>query len=166
LTERDGYRFSALLWLANIEDRTHDYQQAIKDYRQVLQMNGDNIIAWNNLAYLLATQTDQLDEALALARKAGELAPGNPNVEGTLGWVLFRKGFYENAVRMLENASHKDGSNATPGSTLRKYHLGMAYLKVGDRQRALKSLAMALDANRNLPEAEAARRLLLQGGAR
>ncbi len=166
LLDRQGYRLSARLWLANVEDRMHDCGAAIRDYRQVLATDGENLVALNNLAYVLAAGTDRLEEALTLAQKASGMAPGNPDVEGTLGWVLYRKGLYANAAQILEEASRKDGSAATEAAIIRRYHLGMAYLRAGERQRGSKLIATALAENPDLPEAEEARRALEDTGAR
>ncbi len=164
LAKRGGYQISAQLWLANIDDRMRNYPAAIDGYRKVLAMSPQNIIALNNLAYLLVTQSGQVDEALNAAQRALELAPGNADIEGTLGWVLYRKGAYESSLRYLKDASQRDGSATSEGAIVRKYHLGMAYLKDGNRNLGVKSLASALQMNSSLPEAELARRLLHNSG--
>jgi tetratricopeptide (TPR) repeat protein len=165
LLDRGGYRFSAQLWLANIEDRARNYPAAMEGYRRVLAMNPRNLVALNNLAYLLATQTNQLDEALQDAQQARELAPTNTDVEGTLGWVLFRKGIYDSAAGYLKEASRKDGSDTGESAIVRRYHLGMVYMKTGDLNLGTSTLTSALQMNPRLPEAEAALELLRSRGA-
>jgi tetratricopeptide (TPR) repeat protein len=163
LAEQPGYQLSAQVWLASIADRAQNHAEAAEGYRRVLAMNPQNLIALNNLAYLLATHTDQLDEALQNAQRARELAPANADVEGTLGWVLYRKGMYDSALRYLKEASRNDGVTTSESAAIRKYHLGMAYLKTGDRELGLRTLASALQINSKLPEAETARLLLRTG---
>ena len=52
------------------------------------------------------------------------------SIQDTLGWAYYHNGMYDAAIRHLENAVAKESTG------LRKYHLGMAYLKQGDRERA------------------------------
>ena len=91
---------------------------------------------------------DNPDEALKYAQQAVELAPDNPAVQDTLGWVYCRKGIYVSAIRYLKTAVEKD---STP---LRKYHLGMAYLKAGDRDLGQRMLTAALEADPKLATTE------------
>ena len=65
-------------------------------------MDATNVIALNNLAYLLAR--DNPDEAVKLAQQAVELAPENADVQDTLGWVYYRKGLYSAALPYLQAA--------------------------------------------------------------
>jgi tetratricopeptide (TPR) repeat protein len=88
---------------------------------------------------------------LKYAQKAKELAPDNPAVDDTLGWVYYQKGMYVLSVVRLEAATAKEGT------AVRKYHLAMAYLKAGKADRGRETLDAALKMNPNLPEAQAAR---------
>jgi tetratricopeptide (TPR) repeat protein len=160
MVEREAYELDAQLWLANLEERARNYPAAIDGYRRVLGMNSKNVVALNNLAYLLTNQGGELDEALRYAEEAQALAPDNPDVEGTLGWVLYRKHLYENAVPSLKHAAQKDGADNNEAAVVRKYHLGLAYLKTGERNPGVKLLASALATNARLPEAEMARQAL------
>jgi tetratricopeptide (TPR) repeat protein len=107
-------------------------------------MDGANRIALNNLAYLLAKEDP--DAALSYAKKAAELAPDDPAVLDTVGWVYYRKGFYRQALSNLQNAVVKGD---TP---LRRYH--MAYFKLGNSEEGQRALDAALLADPNLPKKE------------
>jgi len=110
-------------------------------------------VALNNLAYLLATQTEQFDEALKYAQQVKELAPNDKGVDDTIGWIMYRKGLYRAAVQYLEKAA-QDQSDPVVA-----YHLGLAYLKVGDK-RGEPTLRAALKKAPDLPEARMAERVL------
>ena len=71
-------------------------------------------------------------------------APDNPTIQDTLGWVYYRKGLYSMAVRYLKTATEKQ---PTP---LRQFHLGMSYLKAGDRGTGEKLVSAALQKEPNL----------------
>jgi tetratricopeptide (TPR) repeat protein len=134
----------ARMLMAAIEQREHNYLEAVEEYRKVLSVEGENAGALNNLAYLLNEYAGQADEALKLAEKAAQLAPENPAVLDTLGWIYYAKGLYPAAVRNLERAVSKQ---PTPE---RKGHLGLAYFKSGDRDRGRKLVYEAMSQDPNL----------------
>jgi tetratricopeptide (TPR) repeat protein len=140
----------AHLLLGQLEMNQGKRAPAIDQFRRAVELSDGNALALNALAYLLA-ENKQADEALKYAQKAKELAPNNPAVDDTLGWTYFQKGMYSLAVTNLEDATAKDGT------AVRKYHLAMAYLKAGDRQRGRLMFDAALKMDPNLPEAQMAR---------
>jgi tetratricopeptide (TPR) repeat protein len=145
---------TALLWLGIVEQAVGDRPAAIGYYRKVLASDPDESQACNNVAYLLAEQGSNLDEALKYAQRAVELAPLTPAYSDTLGWILYRKGLYTSAVKYLEQAS------AHPQDVVWKYHLAMAYAKAGDRPHSQAALEAALRANPDVPEAKLAREVV------
>ena len=138
---------------ASLDMAALHYPQAIEQYRSVLNIDHNNIVALNNLAYLLASQS-KADEALAYAQEAKEIAPDEAAVADTLGWVLYRKGLYSSAVSYLETAARKSTDPAI------RYHLGMAYIKSGNQARGKEVLQTALKTAPDLPEAVEGRRLV------
>lgn len=145
---------TARLWLGNVQEMMSDHRNAIAQFRDVVQANPNDGQALNNLAYLLAEQGSQLDEALKYAQRAVELAPDKPDYADTLGWILYRKGLYSSAIRYFEQAS------AHPGSVVWKYHLAMAYAKGGDLRRGRNTLQAALKINAKVPEAKVAEQVV------
>lgn len=135
---------------AGLEVAAKRVPDAIDQYRKILAIDSTSVYALNNLAYLLANQ-NQSDEALAYAQKAKELAPGLPEVEDTLGWVLYRKAIFSEAVTHLETAVQKSSDPAV------QYHLGLAYIKSGKREKGEQVLRNALRIAPNLAEAQEAR---------
>jgi tetratricopeptide (TPR) repeat protein len=148
---------TARLWLGNIEVLKGDHKAALEQFRKVVEADPGNAQALNNLAYALL-EHGRPDEALKYAEKAVELAPQRPAPADTLGWVLYRRGVYGAAVKHLERAAlHRDAN------VVSKYHLAMAYVKAGDRERGRATLAAALKSNPNLPEARMALEVFGQG---
>ena len=143
------------LYAAALEATAQQYNQAIDQYRQVLAIDPNNIVALNNLAYLLATNANQPDEAMGFAEQAKELNPNSAEVEDTIGWVLYRKGLFSMALQHLESASQKSSDPAI------RYHLGMAYLKAGKRSQGERVIEAALRTAPNLPEAQMARQAMM-----
>lgn len=142
------------LLLARYEITTGKNQDAIEQFRKLVALDSKDVAALNGLAYLLAGN-NHADEALGYAQKAKELAPDNPAVDDTLGWVYYQQGLYQVAVDQFVAATGE--SAAGSGMAVRKYHLAMAYLKAGDRDRGRQTLDAALKIDPKLPEAQAAR---------
>ena len=136
----------ALLALAMLEEGGGNRNAAIEAYRTLLGNSPDDFVALNNLAVRLAEDRSTVDEALRMAERAKEVAPDNPAVDDTIGWIYYQKGLYPTAVRHL-TAAAKDGDART------YYHLAMAHFKAGNRKPALGALEKATALDPNLPEA-------------
>lgn len=158
----NGENLEARHWLGSLELTAGNYEAARDQFQKILDVDPQDVTAINNLAYILGNYTDSTDEALGLAQKAREAAPDNLDAEGTLGWVLYRKGMYHEALTQLEDAAAKDGSSTSPKAAIRKYHLAMTYLKLGDRDKGGKALAAAVKINPKLPEARMAYAVMSQ----
>ncbi|MDP1693458.1 MAG: tetratricopeptide repeat protein [Burkholderiaceae bacterium] len=72
--------------------------------RQVIEIKPDHHHAYNALGYSLADRSQRLPEAQALIKKALDLAPGDPFITDSLGWVEFRLGNRDEALRLLRQA--------------------------------------------------------------
>ena len=72
--------------------------------RRVIELKPDQQNAYNALGYSLAERNVRLPEALALIKKALALSPGEPAITDSLGWVEYRMGNRDEAVRLLREA--------------------------------------------------------------
>ena len=72
--------------------------------RRVMALKPDHQHAYNALGYSLAERNVRLPEARTLIQKALELSPGEPSITDSLGWVEYRLGNREEAVRLLRDA--------------------------------------------------------------
>ena len=72
--------------------------------RQVIAAAPDNQHAYNALGYSLAERNVRLSEAYALIDKALKMAPGDPFIMDSMGWVQFRMGHLDEAEQMLRRA--------------------------------------------------------------
>ncbi|MTW03723.1 tetratricopeptide repeat protein [Duganella ginsengisoli] len=72
--------------------------------RKVMEMSPDNHHAYNALGYSLAERNQRLDEAYALIDKAMQMAPGDPFIMDSLGWVNYRMGKLKEAETLLRRA--------------------------------------------------------------
>jgi len=72
--------------------------------RRVIELKPNHHHAYNALGYSLAERKLRLPEARQLIQKALELSPGEPFITDSLGWVEYRMGNREEAIRILRTA--------------------------------------------------------------
>ncbi|MEO7336067.1 MAG: tetratricopeptide repeat protein [Caldimonas sp.] len=72
--------------------------------RKVIELKPDHHHAYNALGYSLAERKVRLPEARTLIRKALDLSPGEPFITDSLGWVEYRLGNRDEAIRLLRGA--------------------------------------------------------------
>lgn len=77
------------------------------DLNAVLKEQPDNVDALNALGYCLADQTDRYQEALGYIQKALALKPESPAILDSMGWVQFRLGKIEDALKYVRQAAAK-----------------------------------------------------------
>ncbi len=97
----------ALMQLGVIHERLKHFAEARETYEKLLTAAPNFPPALNNLAVLYSEHLGQLDSAYELARKAKEATPNSPQITDTLGWILFKRGDYGNALQMLQEAAGK-----------------------------------------------------------
>ena len=98
--------------------------------RQVIARKPDFQHAYNALGYSLADRGVRLDEAKQLIVKALELAPNDPFIKDSLGWVEFRMGNKADARQILE-AAYKTRADVEIAA-----HLGEVLWSMGDTEGA------------------------------
>lgn len=72
--------------------------------RKVIKMRPNDAHAYNALGYTLADRKERLTEARTLIETAHKLAPGDPFILDSLGWVLHRVGENQQALGYLQRA--------------------------------------------------------------
>jgi tetratricopeptide (TPR) repeat protein len=144
--------FDALVKGALLSAASGDSAAAVAAWRDLLAGGPDRALAYNNLAWALATQSPpDLAEALNAAHAALKLAPQEPAVLDTAGWVHFLAGEPEEASRLLEQAAR-----AVPYRALYQYHLGVAYARRRLTAKAREALAKAIELDPDAPFLERA----------
>ncbi len=130
--------------------------EAIAEYDRVLSGTPVNVVALNNAAWLL--REEDPPRALALARRAAELAPDHPAVLDTLGWLLVESGNPQEGLMQIQAAAER-----APAAGDIQYHLAYALSKVSRNNEARSVLAALLASERPFslrPEAEVLSRAL------
>ncbi|MDD1713576.1 MAG: tetratricopeptide repeat protein, partial [Methanoregulaceae archaeon] len=95
--------------------------------------------------------------ALGFAEQALKLKPDNPAIMDTAGWILVQQGQAERGAKLLQQALSK-----MPNAAEIRYHLAVAYTKLGDDARAEKELQSVLATNAAFHQRQKAKTLLAQ----
>ena len=89
---------------AMMAERTGSLPVAERHLRRLIEIKPDYAHAYNALGYSLAERNERLDEAQQLIDKALQLAPEDPFILDSKGWVLFRRGDASGALEALKRA--------------------------------------------------------------
>jgi tetratricopeptide (TPR) repeat protein len=125
--------------LAELQDNRGRHTEAITLYRRILQADGRNVVALNNLAYLIALTEGRPGEALELISAALELAGPHPEMLDTRAMVYLKGDQADLAVQDLQQAI------ALAPSALKYAHLAMAHQASRNRLAAAEALLKAKD---------------------
>jgi tetratricopeptide (TPR) repeat protein len=152
----------ALTLLALVYEQMNDYPKACDVYEKLLAIKPDSVVALNNLAYLNAEHLNNLDKAYELARKARQLTPDDPSIADTFGWVLYKRGDYQQALPILQESAQKAADKPEI-----QFHLGMTAYVMGQTDLAKTAFKKALSAKQDFPHKNdsQSRLALLEGGA-
>lgn len=113
-----------------IHERMGQVELAEQDLRGLLESDPDNVHALNGLGYMLLTNTTRLEEASKLIRRAHELQPDDAAITDSLGWVEFKLGRTEEALKWLQQAYDKYPDPEVAA------HLGEVLWTLGEKERA------------------------------
>jgi tetratricopeptide (TPR) repeat protein len=103
-----------------------------QDLRRILSMDPDNAQSLNALGYTLTDRTNRHQEALGYIERAYQLSPDDPAILDSMGWVHYRLGRLEEAIKFLQQAAEaaNDGEIAA--------HLGEVLWVSGRKEEAMK----------------------------
>ena len=122
-------------------------------FNRVLLFEPDNVVALNNLAWLLRNEYPA--KALQYIEKAVELEPENASVYDTLGVVLLLQGNVTRALRVLQRAFR-----AYPDQPSIQYHYALALHRNSQSEQAIEVLQKLLTSNAKFSERSQAGQLL------
>ena len=148
--------------LGDIYIATNRLDEARQQYEAVLDLQPNNVIAENNIAWAL-TGLHRSNEALAHAQHASTIAPKSADVLDTLGDIQRQIGKTSDAVRTLQQAA-----TLQPANPAIQFHLAEALASNSQKEQArkiLKTLVMAPAQATNASfDRNAAQKLLTQLG--
>jgi tetratricopeptide (TPR) repeat protein len=133
-----------------------DWSNAKSMYQQALNIQPDNPLASNNLAYVMLQQGGNVDVALSMAQNARRGMPDSASAADTLGWAYYHKGVYQSAIDLFQESLRLNEKHGGADDPTVHYHLGMAYEKSNQLKQAREQLERALKISPNNNEARKA----------
>ena len=115
---------------AMVEEKLEHWDAMEGLLRRVIALKPEHPHAHNALGYSLADRGVRLPEARDLVTKALQLSPGDPFITDSLGWIEFRMGNRDEALRLLRQA-HAARPDTEIGA-----HLGEVLWAMGQRDEA------------------------------
>lgn len=118
-----------IFYLADFALAQRKWESAEQRYQDILSRSPTNLVALNNLAWLLAKQKKA--GAVEMAEKALALRPGEPSLVDTLAFALSAAGKHDRAIEAAQRAVAAAPANAN-------YRLGLARVLIaaGDKPKA------------------------------
>jgi Flp pilus assembly protein TadD len=116
--------------MAMLCEKLGRFEQMESLLRGLMKAKPSDPHAFNALGYSLADRKVRLDEARELILKAVQLAPRDPFIQDSLGWLEYRVGNTQEALRILEAAF-----NQRPDAEIAA-HLGEVLWTLGQRDKA------------------------------
>jgi len=127
-----GHANWTLLYARGIAlERAKQWDRAEADFLRALELRPDQPLVLNYLGYSWIEQGRHLKHARKMIEKAVSLRPRDGYIVDSLGWVLYRLGDFEGAVRQLERAVE-----LRPQDPVINDHLGDSYWRVGRKLEA------------------------------
>jgi tetratricopeptide (TPR) repeat protein len=117
--------------LAMVAEKMGNLEDMERLLKKVIAAKPDYQHAYNALGFSLAERNMRLPEARQLVVKALELAPNDPFITDSLGWVEFRSGNLTEALKILQGAY-----KARPDAEIAA-HLGEVLWVMGKRDQAV-----------------------------
>jgi putative PEP-CTERM system TPR-repeat lipoprotein len=135
--------------------KTGRYANAIEQYNRLRQDEPANVEVLNNLAMAYWLAKDP--RAVAAAERAYKIAPNNPDVADTLGWLLIQQGDGARGMDVLQRVVSE-----YPDKPTLVYHLAYGWNKMGETVKARNELERLLSGEASFPERGDAESLLRQ----
>jgi tetratricopeptide (TPR) repeat protein len=95
-----------------------NWKKSDEAFEKALSFSPDDPFIMNNYSYFLAVRGRKLDRAAELSLRSNQIMPGSASFQDTYGWVLFRKGKYDEALEWIGKAL---ASGAEDGVVLEHY---------------------------------------------
>jgi putative PEP-CTERM system TPR-repeat lipoprotein len=129
------------------------YREAASEYERVLTRNPNDPDVLNNYAWVL----DQIDDprAKSVAERANAARPNSAAALDTIGVILIKRGDFEQGIDALQRAL-----TLAPEAGEVRYHLAQAWLKAGNRAKAVRELEVLIAHYPQFSERDEAEKLL------
>ena len=120
------------------------YGKSDQSYEEALALSSDNDVILNNYSYYLALRRENLEKAERMSNQLIKNNPDNPTYLDTHAWVLYVRGKYKEAKKVMERAILSGQANAVHFE-----HYGDILFKLGDVNGAVEQWEKAKEPDAN-----------------
>ena len=141
----DDMLLQVLSLRADVYYRMKEYDKAFQTFDEALGKNKDDLTLLNNYAYYLAERELKLKEAEEMAKKVIEKEGFNSTFLDTYAWVLYKRGKYKDAERVMKTIMSNSNNNDAEFFE----HYGYILKKRRNCTEAVKNWEKALELDSN-----------------
>lgn len=161
----DPYRTSLYSQLGVLEVEIGNWQGALAAFDQAFQLDPEDPLLANNLAYVLIDTGIDPHRGVALAEQAVERQPLEASFLDTLGWGYVQIGRLQEGAEILRQARELAATRAPSTRAEIAYHLAAGLARLGQTDEALRLLEEVLELDPNRSEARTLHEELTRHGA-
>lgn len=139
---------AAMMQLAVLLQTTNRSAEAVPLYKKVIESQPQNLVAVNNLAWILCEEQGRPQDALELAQR-GMAASSDEYVDliDTCGMAYYRLGRYKEAAEDFKKCLRLYPA-WEPDTVFSYFHLGRCLAGLGEKTQAIQQLNRALELNK------------------
>ncbi|MEI6603904.1 MAG: tetratricopeptide repeat protein [Verrucomicrobiota bacterium] len=141
----------AMMHLGSLLMQLGRLDEARANFSKMIELYPNIAAAYNNLADIDSRTPGNLPKALEYALKARSLAPDDPSISDTYGWIQWLRGDYRQALPLIQEAAKR-----LPEAASVQYHLAMAHYMMHQTTEAMAALEKSLAIPGEFPEKDQA----------
>jgi tetratricopeptide (TPR) repeat protein len=142
--QRNSKSVQALSTLALLVQSAGRTAEAAALNRRVLELDPNDVIALNNLAWVLCEENGKYQESLELAERGLKVTPDYADLLDTRGVALYRLGQFEKAAEDFAKCVELYTDDAR-SKVSAHFHLARAYVRMGRTAQAQQCLKQTMD---------------------
>ncbi len=144
ILERAPKNLPAMNTLATLLQITERAEESARLYQEILQLQPDNVIVMNNLAWIMCEEQGKCKEALKIAQQGLQLAPNYIDLIDTRGVIYYRLAEFDKAIESF-NTAIKLYTKENPAAVASRFHLGRSLAAQDKKDKAVIELQQALE---------------------
>jgi cellulose synthase operon protein C len=157
ILNKDSDCVEAMRVLATLLQITERFEESATAYQKILALQPDNVVAINNLAWIMCEEQGKFQQALDLTERGLKIAPNYIDLIDTRGVVHYRLGDFNKAIQDFTTCI-KLYPKESPSGIASRFHLARALVAVrrmqmlsskpptlGEKDRAIEYLNQVLN---------------------
>jgi tetratricopeptide (TPR) repeat protein len=144
ILKNDSDYTEAMNVLAILLQTTGRSAESAELYQRLLTLEPDNLIAINNLAWIMCEKQGEYRQALELAQRGLKIAPNYIDLIDTRGVAYYRLGQFNKAVQDFTTCIELY-PKGLPSTVASHFHLARAFAGLGQGDKAVEYLNQVLE---------------------